>query len=66
MVTPAFLAVRIDATGLLVRTLLDTLYIESDMVALYRLMSREQAAEWQDRALHPAAREFFLEVVARP
>ncbi len=63
VMTPAFLAVRIDATGPLVRTLLETLYLRSDMVARYRLMSIEQAAEWQDRALHPAARKFFLTAI---
>ncbi|HYW80026.1 MAG TPA: TAXI family TRAP transporter solute-binding subunit, partial [Thermoguttaceae bacterium] len=61
VMTPAFLAVHVDATGLLVRTLLETIYLESDMVGRYGLMSREEAAEWQDRALHPAAREFFHE-----
>lgn len=57
--TTAFLAVRKDAPGELVRAALDVIY-EPPQVFV-GLIPRERAAEWQGLAFHPEAWDYFAE-----
>ena len=62
VMTPAFLVVRKDSSGLLVSTVLRSLYTESDLVRRFRLIPLKKAAEWRSWGLHPDADEFFESV----
>jgi TRAP transporter TAXI family solute receptor len=63
VMTPAFLVVRKDSPGLLVKTVLSSLYSESDLVTEFHLIPLKKAAEWRSWGLHPDADEFFESVL---
>lgn len=55
--TTAFLAARRNSPSSLVTAALEALY--ENEIEVPRMITRQQAAEWQGLALHPAAREFY-------
>lgn len=57
--TTAFLAARADAPDQMIVAALDALY--QDPPPFAGLIPRNQAAEWQGLAFHPAARHYYLE-----
>ncbi len=54
-----FLAVRADASGLLVASVLQALYDNPMEHAIPTLVNRAEAAEWNNLSMHPAAHNFF-------
>jgi TRAP-type uncharacterized transport system substrate-binding protein len=57
--TMTLLVVPGSASNKLVETLLHTLYADQLLRQTYRLISVEEAAQWQFFTLHPAARRFY-------
>ncbi|QDS89738.1 Serine/threonine-protein kinase PrkC [Rosistilla ulvae] len=55
--TTAFLATRRNSPAVLVTATLEALYRSE--ISVPRMITRQQAAEWQGLALHPAARAFY-------
>ncbi len=64
--TVSFLAVRNDARNILVRTVLQSLYKDDQLVKSYGLFSRSDAAKWRGFAFHPEAHRFFSAAVPTP
>ncbi len=58
--TTAFLAARNDTPSELVVAVLDALYQEPP--PFIGLIPRDQSAEWQGLAFHPAARQYFVDL----
>jgi len=60
--TTSFLVARFNAPDELVSVALDALYLDPPLAPA--MITRDQAAEWQGLALHPAARRYFSRVLA--
>ena len=59
--TSTFMVVRKEASNLLVRTLLETLYESGELRETYHVFPRSVAATWRGYAFHPEANRFFAE-----